>query len=155
MYFDLDDLKKYIDSLYGEDNGDVISEVLRCSFNSKGDLEFKVWLGSLDSMCPIATLTKEGWLYLSFIDVSSDFYIFADEFLDDLYTTEDVYKLLLSFIICEYDDELSRMREIVTTLNELKDKKAEIKKDVRLDEDLPDNIIKFEPNSVSGVNSKP
>lgn len=98
----IDKLKDYIDSEYGEyRENDVISDIIRCKYNTENELDLYIFSGDVDSMVKFATINKKFELYNHYANCKVDL-------LDNCYLPEDVTpKNLLDVIvdICAADNE--------------------------------------------------
>ena len=121
MEMNLNDLKSYIDSVYGEDNGKEVSGVLRCRFNDKGELELRIFMLTWDRMFTIATIDKQGTIYSTLTNSSIEFGVYSEEDIDEYDGIEDIYRMIVGTVLCDYEEYLRHIEDVTITLNELID----------------------------------
>lgn len=123
MNYTLEDLKEYIDDTYGKDNGDVVSNKIRCRYNEKGNLELIMFDGTVDDMVPVASLDSNFVIYYDLRGYSTPFLDYVEEFVCDEEgncNIEDLFDGLLGVIICDYEEHKSTIDSVLEKLNEIK-----------------------------------
>lgn len=116
----LKDLKGYLDFRFGEDDGSIVAETIRCKFNDDNQLELMLFTGLADAMATIATIDEDFNIHYNYGDFKSYFYQYCNELDNEPIDYDIVFKELLNFIISDYEDYLDTISEIVHELKEIK-----------------------------------
>lgn len=116
----LKDLKWYLDFRFGEDNGKIVVQTIRCRFNDNGQLELMLFTGSADSMVVIATIDEDFNISYNYGGFKSYFYQYCNELDDDSVDYDVVFTELIDFIISDYEDYVDTVNEILHELREVR-----------------------------------
>lgn len=116
----LKDLKWYLDFRFGEDNGDIVVQSIRCKINNNNQLELMLFTGSSDAMVTIATIDDDFNIFYNYGKFESYFYQYCPELNNESIDYDIVFKELIDFIISDYEDYISTIGEIVHELKIIK-----------------------------------
>lgn len=112
----IDKLKKYIDSKYGEyKENDIVSDVIRCKYNTKNELELYVFSGDADSMIKFAAVNERFEIYNYFADCKVDL---LNGYLPEEITPEILLNVIIDICIADNEFHTDYILDVTSNLKE-------------------------------------
>lgn len=112
----IDELKDYIDSEYGEyKENDIISDIIRCKYNTENELDLYIFSGDVDSMVKFATINKRFEIYNYFADCKVDL---LNGYLPEEITPEILLNVIIDICIADNEFHTDYILDITSNLKE-------------------------------------